>query len=107
MIARIFGDNPSFVLSDFTSQCPTGTSKIAVIIDENEDYHFLRQDSNRYWSHKPGAQRVINRDAYGHRIWDPKLANYNYVGSKKGKLNYDIFCSYVCMPRNVPLFASA
>jgi hypothetical protein len=107
MIARIFGDNPSFVLSDFTSQCPAGTSKIAVIIDESDDYHFLRQDSNRYWSHKPGAQKVIAKDAYGHRIWDPKLANYDYTHDKKGTLNYDIFCSYLCMPRNVPLYASS
>ena len=104
LMARIFGDNPNIELSDFTSQCPQGSSKIALIIDESDDYHFLRQDSNGYWSHKPGSMPVKNTDAYGHRIWDPKLANYNYVKADDGSLNYDIFCSYMCVPRNQALY---
>jgi hypothetical protein len=105
MLARIFGDNSSVIMSDFTSQCPANYSKIAVIVDQSDDYHFLRQDSNRFWSHKPGSQKVINIDAYGHKIWDPKLANYNYAEvDSEASLNYDIFCSYLCVPRNRPLY---
>jgi hypothetical protein len=107
MLARIFGDNPNVQMVDYTSKCPDGYSKIALILDESEDYHFLRQDSNGYWSHKPGARKVKNTDAYGHRIRDPRLANYNYVLSDESILNYDVFCSYLCVPRNRPLYMKA
>ena len=107
MIARIFGDNPSIQMTDFATKCPAGYSKAAVIIDASDDYHFLRQDSSGYWSHKPGSNRVKNVDAFGHKICDPKLANYNYQQAKKGILNYDIFCSYLCVPRNRPLYLSS
>lgn len=107
LIARVIGDNPTIVMSDFTSKCPPQTSKIAIIIDESDDYHFLRQDSNRFWSHKPGARDVTNVDALGHAIWDPKLAFYNYTDNKKNVLNYDIFCSYMCVPRDRPLYLKA
>ena len=104
LIARVIGDNPTIVISDFTSKCPDNTSKIAIIIDESDDYHFLRQDSTKFWSHKPGARNVTNIDALGHRIWDPKLAYYNYTDNSKNVLNYDIFCSYMCVPRDRPLY---
>lgn len=103
----MFGDNPSIQTTDFTSMCPEGYSKIALIIDESDDYHFLRQDSNGFWSHKPGAMNVVNKDAFGHKIKDPRLANYNYKLAKKGKLNYDIFCQYMCVPRDRPLYMRA
>ena len=107
MLARIFGDNPTVQMADFTSKCPDGFSKIALIIDESDDYHFLRQDSNGLWSHKPGARKVKNVDAFGHKIKDPRLANYNYALSDGASLNYDIFCSYMCVPRNRPLYMKA
>ena len=108
LIARVIGDNPPIVISDFTSKCAPNTSKVAIIIDESDDYHFLRQDSNRFWSHKPGERDVTNIDALGHRIWDPKLACYNYRDNKKNTLlNYDIFCSYMCVPRGQPLYLKA
>ncbi len=104
MLARIFGDNPTVAMSDFESKCPTGYSKIALILDESDDYHFLRQDANGYWSHKPGARAVTNQDAFGHLIRNPRLANYNYAKNGDSSLNYDIFCSYMCVPRNRPLY---
>lgn len=107
LIARVIGDNPTIVMSDFTSKCPQNTSKIAIIIDESDDYHFLRQDANKFWSHKPGARDVTNVDALGHRIWDPKLAYYNYTDKPKNELNYDVFCSYMCVPRDRPLYLKA
>lgn len=102
MMARLFGDNPNIKMTTFEEKCPVGTSKIALIIDENEDYHFLRQDSNKYWSHKPGARKVTNRDASDRLIYDPALANYNYLDNN-GHLNYDIFCGYLCVPRESPV----
>jgi len=107
MFARIFGDNPNIEMVDFTTKCPDGSSKIALIVDESDDYHFLRQDSNGYWSHKPGARKVKAVDALGHKIRDPKLAYYNYTDTGASSLNYDIFCSYLCVPRNRPLYMKA
>ena len=100
MMARLLGDNPALKMCKFESKCPTGMSKIALIVDENEDYHFLRQDSNGLWSHKPGARKVTNKDANNRIIYDPALANFNYLSNNNGHLNYDIFCSYMCVPRN-------
>jgi hypothetical protein len=102
MMARIFGDNPSMKMTTFTGKCPAHTSKIALVVDPDEDYHFFRQDSNGMWSHKPGGMPVTNLDANDRPIYDPALASrsYNHQGSK---LNYDTFCSYMCVPRDRPL----
>ena len=108
MAMRILGDNHEILRAQFTDKCPVNSSKIALIVDQSDDYHFLRQDSNRFWSHKPGGNTVTNLDAYGHKIWDPKLANYNYKSlNNNSSLNYNIFCTYFCVPRNVPLYLKA
>ena len=103
MMARILGDNPDVKMTTFNAQCPAGSSKIGLIIDENEDYHFLRQDSNGFWSHKPGGRHVTNKDASNKYIYDPALADYNYKKNINGYLNYDTFCSYMCVPRISPV----
>lgn len=103
MMARLIGDNPNIQMATFEEKCPIGTSKIGLIVDENEDYHFLRQDSNQLWSHKPGARKVTNKDAAGNKIYDPALADYNYKKISNGYLNYDTFCSYICVPRITPV----
>jgi len=103
MVARLIGDNPNIDMATFTDKCQAGSSKIALIVDKDEDYHFLRQDSNGFWSHKPGARRVTNLDASGKLIYDPALADFNYTNKKDGYLNYDMFCSYLCVPRILPV----
>ena len=102
MVARLLGDNPSMKMTTFTEKCPKGTSKIALVVDPDEDYHFFRQDSNGFWSHKPGGTAVTNLDANERRIYDPQLASRDYTGSGS-KLDYDTFCAYMCVPRNAPL----
>ena len=104
MIARLLGDNPVILPSAFELRCPRGTSKIALIVDEDQDYHFLRQDSNGYFSQKGGAQPVTNLDAQGHKIFDVQLANHNHDRGSSDPLNYDRFCGYFCVPRDRPLF---
>jgi len=103
MILRIRGDNPDITMTTFESRCPVNMSKIALVVDPIEDYHFLRQDSNMLWSHKAGARPVKNTDAKEHLIWDPRLADLNYT-SDSGTLNYTTFCSYMCVPRKKNLF---
>lgn len=90
-------------LTSFTKKCPAHTSKIALVVDADEDYHFFRQDTDGMWSHKPGGTPVTNLDAEGRPIYDPKIASRKY-DAKGSKLNYDIFCSYLCVPRDRPLY---
>jgi hypothetical protein len=112
MIARLMGDNPKRILpSAFELKCPRGTSKIALVVDEDQDYHFLRQDKPAkgskigFFSQKSGAMPVTNLDAKGHKIFDVALADHNFDNTKrKDPLNYDHFCGYFCIPRHEPIF---
>ena len=95
LLARLMGDVPGIKLSTFEAKCPDGMYKISPVADEDEDYHFYRQDSNGFWSHKPGATDVTHLDATKRPIYDPRLASRNYLDSG---LNYDRFCAYMCVP---------
>jgi hypothetical protein len=64
-------------------------------VDPNEDYHFYRQDSDGYWSHKPGATPVTRVDTTGRPIYDPMLAARD---NKTSNLNYERFCGYLLVP---------
>lgn len=109
MIARLIADNPTIKPSAFELRCPRGSSKVALIVDEDQDYHFLRQDATHkgekigYFSQKSGSLPVTNLDALGHEIFDVQLANHNWSG-RGDPLIYDRFCGYFCIPRNRPLF---
>ena len=105
MIGRIMGDNNTILPSAFEIACPTDHYKIALIVDEDQDYHFLRQDAPKkgekigYFSQKSGSLPVTNKDATGHRIFDVELANHNFTNKyKSDSLNYDRFCGYFCVP---------
>jgi hypothetical protein len=102
-LVRLKGDMPDIDEIEFTDPCKQGFSKIAIVIDPNNDYHFYRQDSNGLWSHKPGGQAVTNLDASNKLIFNPELCNRDY--RKPGdndptQLNYSIFCSFLQVPRN-------
>lgn len=103
MTARIRGENPTVSPIDFEGLCPSGTSKIALAVDPNEDYHFWRQDSNGRWSGKPGSLRVTDKDASGRLIHDPSLCDRDFTDGNN-VLNYTEFCSFYCVPRNRELF---
>jgi hypothetical protein len=103
MTARIRGENPTVIPIHFEGQCPSGTSKIALAVDPNEDYHFWRQDSNGRWSGKPGSLQVTNKDADGRWIHDPSLCDRDFTDGS-GELNYTDFCSFYCVPRKQALF---
>lgn len=47
------------------------------------DFHWMRQDSNGRWSHKPGSEKVTNKDQIGRLIENPELAKmgrYRFIG---------------------------
>jgi hypothetical protein len=92
-------DNPDTVKTTFQARCPKGMSKIALVVDEGEDYHYYRQDSDGMWSHKDGSNKVKRFDALKRPIFNPELAarDYRWQGSD---LNYDEFCGFYCVPRN-------
>ena len=59
-------DNPTLVPSAFELECPSGTSKIALIVDEDQDYHFGRFDKPYTQDEDPLANTSNN---------DPKQQN--------------------------------
>ena len=101
IIGRTMADVPKGYLTDFTSKCEPGFSKIGMVADEENDLHYYRQDNNGNWSHKPGGRPVTNKDAAGSSIYRPDLASRYYPSESPGDsgLNYDSFCSYMCVPR--------
>lgn len=103
MVSRLWGDNPDVKPIQFHQKCPSGTSKIALIVDPKRDYHFVRQDSDGTWSHKPGAMEVTTLDASGRPIIRPDRALFVYK-NHKDPLQYTKFCGYHCVPRGKPLY---
>ena len=63
--------------------------KTAMCIDPGWDYHFYRQDSSGYWSHKRGITDVIDWDASYYAISNPRTANRNYSSA-----NYTTWCGF-------------
>ena len=52
--------------------CPTGTYKVALVVNPGEDYHWYRQDSDGLWSHKPGVTEIRRTDNSNKLIVDPQ-----------------------------------
>lgn len=92
---RLKKDIPSLYLAKFDEKCKNGYYKAFIAIDpklEDQDYHFYRQDSDGYWSHKPGRQKVINYDASHKRIINPLTADRKYE-----HFNYSTPCFFFCL----------
>jgi len=54
--------------------CPAGTYKICLFVDIGKGFHWLRQDSDGYWSHKLGGFPASNEDDNHEPISDPEDA---------------------------------
>ncbi len=102
VIGRTMSDAKQGYMTDFSTKCEPGMSKIAVVVDEENDLHYYRQDNNGWWSHKPGGRPVTNKDAVGAYIYNPKRASRYYPAEFEGDsgLNYDSFCSFMCVSRD-------
>lgn len=92
-------DNPSIQKTSFYHQCPTGSSKIALVVDPGEDYHYYRQDANGMWSHKDGSNKVKQFDALKQPIVNPQLASRDYRW-QNSELYYRDFCGFYCVRRD-------
>ena len=90
---RMMSDNPRIENSDLKTKCKNGFYKTGLSVDPRKQYHFYRQDSNGYWSHKDGGKIATNIDASNQLILDPAHANRDYT-----KYNYKDWCGYYCVP---------
>lgn len=68
--------------------------KVALVIAPGMDYHWYVQNSNGYWSHKPGWGEATNVDASGNSISDPQTCDRDY-----GYLDYSSWCGYYMVTR--------
>ena len=90
---RLQKDNPTIYKVSFNSKCKKGFHKAFIALDTKEDmdYHFYRQDSSKYWSHKAGRTDATNLDASGKKIVNPLNANRSYK-----YYNYNHPCFFFC-----------
>jgi len=89
---RLKKDSPGSYLEKFDNACLPGFYKIFLALDPQNDYHWYRQNSDSYWSHKPGASDVINTDASGEKINNPYKSNRNFKHR-----NYYKPCFFACI----------
>lgn len=72
--------------------CPSGHYRVAFTVSSGDNYHWLRQDPDGYWSHKDGGMPTSRVDASGNAIVDPATADFKYAN-----IEYDAFCGYYCV----------
>ena len=95
-IQRIISDFPDTTYHGFSiPKCGCNRHAVFLAIDNRgkfRDYHFYRQNSNGYWTHKPGSTNVYHNDSDGNIITNPLYANRKY------KLyNYSVPCGFFCV----------
>lgn len=96
---RAIFDNPNIYCTDPEEKCADGYYKGVLVVDRYNSYHWLRQDKNGYWSHKPGRLDVTNIDADGKLIKDPRTANLLYdKEDKEWSLLYSDVGPFFCVP---------
>jgi len=100
-IKRVMLDYPKdeFRPIEDKSECACGMYKVALFLDNKgprQDYHWYRQDSTGFWSHKPGGTEVSHVDASGNPISDPAVADRNYDKNDDG-YNYEVAVGYFCV----------
>lgn len=69
-----YGTNLIFKEVGKYSVVPEGSYKVA-LVSYSGDYHWYRQDSDGYWSHKPGTTAVRRTDNSGNLIIDPETCD--------------------------------
>ncbi len=100
VVARTMADVPGSYVLPYSALPRKGFRKIGVVVDPLNDFHYYRQDSNGWWSHKPGGRPVTNLDAVGAKIWAPHLCSRFYPQETENDtgLFYSCFCVYLAIP---------
>jgi hypothetical protein len=104
MVGRTLRDNPNITYAK-NMTCPDGHYLGALAVHPGITYHYYRQDSNGYWSHKDGATDAVDIDASGKKIIDPEKANRSYPHRiiDGEPVNYKSFCGHFCIPKDQKL----
>ena len=96
IIQKMKEDYPDIQGSSFYEVLEPLRYKIALVYDSNSvnnDFHFYRQDCNTLWSHKPGKNKITNKDASGYWITNPQYCDRDYSSKEDGH-HYDKFCGF-------------
>jgi hypothetical protein len=89
---RLSKDAPMSYLEKFDSPCKNGFYKVFLALDTPNDYHWWKQNSDGYWSHKPGSTEVTNLDASGKKIKNPEKSDRKFRSR-----NYKTPCFFACI----------
>jgi len=86
-------DGLKFYGTDLPTKQPDKGHFVALFIWPDTNFHWIRRDSDVYWSHKPGGTPVRNTDNSGSVITDPRASDF---------APWTQFCSFfVVIPSNV------
>ena len=89
---RLKKDVPGSYLEKFDNACLPGFYKIFLALDPKHDYHWWRQNKDKYWSHKPGSSSVTDIDGDGKKIKNPLKSSRNFKHR-----NYYQPCFFACI----------
>lgn len=97
LINNILKEYPKIKKTTKNSPCPEGFYRVVLFLLKRKDnhhltlndFHFYRQDSNGFWSHKDGWRKATNKDKHGKLIREPEIIEYE----NKSKL-----CTYFIFP---------
>ena len=97
LMNNILKEYPEIKKTTKNSRCPEGFYRVALFLLNRKDnhhltlndFHFYRQDSNGFWSHKDGWRKATNKDKHGRLIRDPEIVE----NENESKL-----CTYFIFP---------
>jgi len=69
-------DGLQWVGTELPTSLPSKGHYVSLHIWPNSNFHWIRMDADKYWSHKPGGTRVRNVDNDYKKITDPGKANF-------------------------------
>jgi hypothetical protein len=69
-------DGLAWVGTDLPTVLPEAGHYVSLHIWPASNFHWIRMDANKLWSHKPGGSPVRNTDNDGNLISDPAKANF-------------------------------
>lgn len=104
LINRVLLDNAGKIYIENYGSCMPNYRKIALFLDKDgkkRDYHFYRQEENRYWTHKRGDLEISSRDDSGNLIISPLHIDRDYRKNNKEESgnNYKDFCAAFCIKK--------
>jgi hypothetical protein len=111
-ISRVLNDYPTskFIsVKDYKGgkRCDDDEYTIFLAIDNegaSTDYHFYKEGSNGFWSHKPGLGKVSYIDDSGRKITNPIYADRDYENTNtndENNYNYKTECGFFCNKNDI------